>query len=362
MVAMMIALLAGLPVVAPVSVEAQARTQDVHYGAIFQFDPGVGELDKYDVIEGIRLGQLVIAEYLGVATLPNLRIYVLGEVDSGGDSTLATTFGSEIEVYTGSEVWQFLTPIERIETLVHELVHVYQNLMIAGSFDVEPLWFAEGTAEAIGFQAVQPLGVTDQDEIYNMMGYMLNEYPVDRPLSELEGFASMDADAYPLAYIAVQYLLGSRGLSISAIADVYDGLAAGRSFGDAFASAFGITLADFYAEFDAWRASFARTDELDDDFWVDEVRSVPSALTLTSVSAQVRPDGQVMLAGQTAPGVACDLSVFIGSTIIERPAAANGSGEVYWLVSVPEGSLPGNGAFTASCGGDPVQGTFAIVP
>ena len=156
-------------------------------------------------------------------------------------------------------MWQALSQIERVETLVHELFHVYQNLMIESAVEPELAWFAEGTADAVGFQAIFPLGVTDQDEVYNLMSYMLTEYPVATPLSQLEGFAAMEADAYPVAYMAVQYLLGSRGLSVSAIGEVYDGLAARKTFAESFETAFGVSLPDFYAEFEAWRPGIVQT-------------------------------------------------------------------------------------------------------
>ena len=356
----LIVLTVALPMAAPIEASAQARAQEVHNGATFLFDPGVSELDKYDVIEGIRLGQLMIASYFGVPNLANLRVTVLGTADAESDTTLASTYGSEIEVYTGSGVWQDLSQIERVETLVHELFHVYQNQMIEYASEPELLWFAEGTADAVGFQAIFPLGVTDQAEVYNLMSYMLTMYPMTTPLSQLEGFDSMDADAYPLAYMAVQYLLGSRGLSVSAIGEVYDGLAAGRTFADAFATAFGVSLPAFYAEFEAWRTGIVRTSVLDDDFWTEDLSATTSALVLDPVPTQVSPAGQLILSGQAAPDVACTLDVMIGATTIQRSAESNGEGEVYWLVSMPEGTVPGAGSLIASCGGAPVNAAFSI--
>ena len=357
---LLIALAVGLPMAVPLEVSAQARGQEVHNGATFLFDPGVSELDKYDVIEGIRLGQLMVATYFGIPNLANLRITVLGAADPQSDTTLAITFGSEIEVYTGSEVWQSLSQIERVETLVHELFHVYQNQMIASAIEPELLWFAEGTADAVGFQAIFALGVTDQDEVYNLMSYMLTMYPLVTPLSQLEGFDSMSAEAYPVAYMAVQYLLGSRGLSVSAIGDLYDGLAAGQTFAAAFETAFGVSLPEFYVEFEAWRAGIVQTIVLDDDFWVGELASTTSALVLDPTPTQVSPTGQLIVSGQAAPDVACTLAVMIGATTIQRPAESNGEGEVYWLVSMPAGTVPGSGSLSASCGGAPANAVFAI--
>ena len=355
----LIALTVGAPMATPVVAGAQAIPQETHFGATFRFEPGVTGLDRYDVLEGIRLGQIAIANYLGIPNLPT-QVHVLTAANDEGETTLATTFGSEIEVYTGSRIWLSLSPIERVETLVHELFHVYQNLMIEDSIDVEPLWFAEGTADAFGFQAIFPMGVTDQDEVYNLMSYMLTKYPLTTPLSQLEGYDTMDADAYPMAYMAVQYLLGSRGLSVSAIGDVYGGLAAGQTFAQAFETAFGVSLPDFYAEFEAWRPSIVKNAELDDDFWIDGAVTTTSALTLAPVPALVPATGQLMVSGQTAPEVTCTLDITLGSSTMQRPAESNGAGEVYWLVSMPEGTLPGDVAFTAACGGTPVSAQFAI--
>lgn len=361
MMALTLAVLVGLPTMAPAMVGAQARAQEVHHGATFLFDPGISELDKYDVIEGVRLGQLAIAIYLGVPNLPNLRITAMAAGDDESDTTLATTFGSEIEVYTGSDVWQSLSQIERVETLVHELTHVYQNLMIENAVEPEPLWFAEGTADAVGFQAVIPIGVTSQDEVYNLMSYMLTTYPFTTPLSQLAGYDSMGADAYPVAYYAVQYLLGSRGLSVSAIADVYDGLAAGKTFADAFQAAFGVTLPEFYAEFEAWRPQIMQTENLDDDFWARTVTPTASPLTLDSLTAELTVGGQMMVRGTTAPDTACSLMMTTGTASVQRAAESNSQGEVYWIVSLPEGSVPGSGTLSANCGGAPVDAAFAIV-
>ena len=56
-------------------------------------------------------------------------------------------------MYAGSEVWNGVAPVERVETLVHEFFHIYQNVMTEENDSAVPLWFTEGTAEAAGFLA-----------------------------------------------------------------------------------------------------------------------------------------------------------------------------------------------------------------
>ncbi|MCO5221514.1 MAG: hypothetical protein M9947_07995 [Thermomicrobiales bacterium] len=342
------------------AVALQQSTTEEYHGATFVISPNVSEHDRYAVIEGIRLGQQIIGQYLGVEHLPNVRIYILTTADDGGDSILASTFGSEIEVYTGSTTWQRLSPIERVATLVHELTHVWQNLMIAGAVEPELAWFAEGTAEAIGFQAVISLGVSDQAEVYNLMFYMVTRQADTRPLSELEGFASMTAPAYPVSYLAVQYLLGSRGLSVAAIGAVYDHLAAGETFAQSFQATFGVSVLDFYQEFEAWRVGIERVLVLDDDFERETTAPQPSAITMIALPTAATVDTQLIMVGQTTPHAECGLDLALTQHRLRRTAIANGSGEVFWLVSLPEDIQPGPGAIMISCGADAVSGSLTI--
>ena len=120
-----------------------------------------------------------------------------------------------------------------------------------------PLWFDEGVAEAIGYLAITQIGVLDQDDIYELTSYLLTAYPVMGGLEQFAPYGSLTTEAYPLSYIAVQYLLGRSGLSVSALGDFYRAVASGSSVDDAFRSTFGISLDEYYVEFNAWRISSA---------------------------------------------------------------------------------------------------------
>ena len=111
---------------APSAVPLQAELE----GVTFWFDPGVTEADREDVIEGIRLGQAVIANYLGLENLYEIQVTVLETANADRPDAVASTLGFEIEVYAGGESWQYAPRLIRIETLVHELTHVYQNQLL----------------------------------------------------------------------------------------------------------------------------------------------------------------------------------------------------------------------------------------
>ena len=123
-------------------------------GVTFSFDPGVTEADRADVIEGIRLGQEIITNYLGLERLREIQVTVLEVASADRPYAVASTRGFEIAVYAGGESWQYAPQLIRIETLVHELTHVYQNQLLGPAEMRIPLWFDEGAAEAMGSVAI----------------------------------------------------------------------------------------------------------------------------------------------------------------------------------------------------------------
>lgn len=347
----------------PVPVAATTGcASETHHGIAYCFDPELTARDRADIVEGVRLGQRVIELYFGDPAMDDTQITGLQHVSPFGDGLLATTRDRAIAIYAGSEVWRLTAPIERIETLVHEFFHIYQNVMTAERDVAVPLWFTEGSAEAVGYLATSQIGVTDQAEFYASSAYSLTAAPFVGTLADLDAVGSMDASAYPLAYIAVQYLLGSRGLSVSSIGEVYRALQAGSTFADAFTTVFGVSPDAFVAEFEAWRPNFQQVAEAPDDFWPITGFAQPSAVTLQQVPAAVAPDEQMIVIGATAPLAGCTATVQFGAETIERETYANGEGLVFWLVTVPADAVAGPGTVTAGCGGTLAAGSFVVTP
>lgn len=347
----------GQPVPTSTAGSCDATVQN---GIDFCFDANLPERDRDDITEAVRLGQDVIAQYFGNPEMTGVRINGFSSVSAGGDENLATTLDRSIAVYAGSAVWQSIPPVERIQTLVHEFFHVYQNVMIQQSDAVIPLWFTEGTAEAVGYLAATQLGVTDQTEFYDMAEYSLTEYPIPGTLQDLQSNGSMGADAYPLAYIAIQYLLGSKGLSVSALGDVYTQLQQGATFEQAFQTVFGESLDQFSAAFEAWRPSLQQETELPDDFWPNDGTTQPAAITLQTVPQTATRDQQIVVVGKTLPLNACDATLQLGASSLERQTYSNGEGEVFWLITIPNDAPTGPATLTFSCGSAPATSQITI--
>jgi hypothetical protein len=212
----------------------------------------------------------------------------------------------------------------------------------------------------VGFQIVSQLGVTDQDEIYASNLYSLTEFPASGPLSNLDTSDSMGADAYPLAYVAVQYLLASKGMSVAALGDVYSRLEDGASFEEAFAAVFGEPLDQFYADFEALRAQLQQVTQLPDDFWPIEEDALPAPVVLGDTPPQVGRGQQMVVVGKTRPLTDCDAELRLGVETVRRETYANGEGEVFWLITVPVDAPVGPATLSVACDAMPVTAQLAI--
>ncbi len=332
----------------------------VEHGVNFCFDSNLPERDRSDITEAVRLGQDVIAQYFDNPDLSGVRINGFSSVSSDGDESLATTLGRSIAVYAGSDVWQGIPPIERIQTLVHEFFHVYQNVMTENSDAIVPLWFTEGTAEAVGFQAVSQLGVTDQAGFYAMAAYSLTNFPVPETLADLAASDSLTADSYPLAYIAVQYLLGSKGMSVSALGNVYTELENGATFAQAFQTVFGESLDQFYTEFEAWRPSFQQVERLPQDFWPNDGSGQPAAVAIQAVPQTAARDEQIVVSAATGSLTSCTATLQLGTGSLQRQNYANGTGALFWLITIPSDAPTGPATLTVDCGAAPATAEITI--
>jgi hypothetical protein len=344
---------------APTPAANTCQTEVIH-NVSYCMDPALTERDRGDIVEGVRLGQDTIEAYFGNPDLGNIQITGLQGVSPYGDGLLATTRERSIAVYAGSVVWNGVAPVERIETLVHEFFHIYQNVMTGENDSAVPLWFTEGSAEAVGYLAAAQIGVTDQTEFYALTSYSLTVSPFTGTLDDLDTATSMGADAYPLAYLAVQYLLGSRGMSVSALGDVYTLMHDGADFDDAFAQVFGLTPDQFSAEFEEWRPSLQPVTELPDDFYPPTGQALVGPVTLQVVPQQAERDRQLVVTASTEAMATCAAALQLGMETLDRETVANGEGNVFWLFSIPPDAPAGAAQVTVDCGTGPASAPLSI--
>lgn len=176
--------------------------------------------------------------------------------------------------YAGVIIWSFdsetgqdSTDVRKVRvTLKHELVHVVEALLkgryvgdvAVGDPRRMPVWFSEGTAEALsgGSTGGAPRTLDEMNELIAEYG-RINPiaWKVDLPPSEYV-LRSYPNYYYPMAHLAVEYLLDTDGPDRSPkdLAAVMLDMGNDASFAEAFESHLGISESDYEAQF------FARMD------------------------------------------------------------------------------------------------------
>jgi hypothetical protein len=172
--------------------------------------------------------------------------------------------------YAGVIIWSFDHEAGREATnvsavrinLKHELVHVAEQLLMGrwtGNVAVSdpqrmPVWFSEGTAEALsGWTTTAAPRTLDQiDGLIAKYG-RINPiaWRVDLPMSEVLASDAYPRYYYPMAHLAVEYLLDPQGLGKSPedLAAVMLDLGNDVSFAEAFENHIGISQSDYETQF-----------------------------------------------------------------------------------------------------------------
>lgn len=175
---------------------------------------------------------------------------------SGG----AFAAGDAVYLYLGP-MWRVSSASERAATVAHELVHVAQYHLAAGStgysidrVELGPAWLIEGSAEWAAARVLDETGLRRFDDAQAERLFLAALDDVS--LADVENASSSDhspdARPYVIGFLAVQRLVQERGEA--AFFDYFEALSRSSSWREAFQRAFGDSPEDFYARFDADRA------------------------------------------------------------------------------------------------------------
>ena len=108
-------------------------------------------------------------------------------------------------------------------------------------------------------------------------------------------------EVYSLAHLAIQGLLARNGQSISALFQIFDEIGDGATFEDAFADTFHVSVDQFCADVEAWRATLAPVDDYPPDLVVYQGEDLPSEVAFASAPAQAEPGQQVLVTATRPP-------------------------------------------------------------
>jgi hypothetical protein len=182
-------------------------------------------------------------------------------IEVGGLSLGATAYYAGIIIPSfDSEVGHSPTHVWAVRCdLKHEMVHVVEALLkgnFVGDIPVGdprrmPVWFSEGTAEVLGcFSVAAPRTLDEVNSLIAKYG-RINPiaWRVDLPPSEVGD--EYPKYYYPMAHLAVDYLLDADGLGRSPhdLAAVMLDMGSGASFASAFEAHIGLSESEYEAQF-----------------------------------------------------------------------------------------------------------------
>lgn len=331
--------------------------------ANFLFDSTTSQEDADLIEEGIRLAQDFFVEELGATIDPSVHVTTRPGAGAQDGGVVAFSMGRSIIIYTGSPGWADGSPVQRLSTVVHEYTHYYQY-MRAGERHVESAaWFEEGVAEYLALTALDRRLLLDQKSIESWFATTLIIVPPSFTLTELESpsaFNALGATNYPFAYFAVKEAL--QGTSLAAVDIYYGQLAEGAGFEHAFAAAFGISPDLHYAVVEEQMATLIGSAEMPDDIAVSEGVENESPVRVVDAPELVHSGEQMVIRARTVEASFCTLVVQTeaGALPIERRTFADGDGDIFWLVTVPDDLPPGSALLIFDCGLEPVEAGFEI--
>jgi hypothetical protein len=165
-------------------------------------------------------------------------------------------------LYWGASSWQAgAGDVQKI--IAHELFHALQyqtdHLNNAGSTPLDqvrptgPVWLDEGTPEMIAYR------VADDRLLLSYQSVLNNQFAIAKrisaPLNQLERLSQTGIpNVYSLFALSVDHLGKTAPAGLAAFAVYYRALGAGAAWPDAFKQAFGMSVADYYANFAEFRS------------------------------------------------------------------------------------------------------------
>lgn len=142
------------------------------------------------------------------------------------------------------------TRADSMKTVAHEYTHIWQGSLgaISGIYQPLPGWINEGLAEYLGYVVMEDAGEMDWDDIrpFVLQGALNDQ--LDVPLNEVDTWAGH------VGLIAIDWLVASSPNGLMSLRILGDEVGKGRSSAQAFRTAFGLEMEEFYRQFEVWRA------------------------------------------------------------------------------------------------------------
>jgi Peptidase of plants and bacteria len=321
----------------------------------FDIANAVSTEDAVYVREGITLAQDYVTATLSDISDSPIRVAVFDNDDFFCGQALACATETSIVVLAGTPQWNSLAPFERVHAIVHEYIHVYQYAMAHDGMETMPAWFIEGMADYLAYNAVTDLGLVRETDVHDFHTWTLAWNPDMAALDDLENsyaFYGEYGPAYSLAYLAIDHLMKDRPLSD--LDRFLEQVGKGHNWRASFQKVFERDLNAFYRSFANARDDLVAPRRMPKPFSPVIPEFDGSPLVIDSVSTPVAVGDQLTVLARADAAAVCRIRLRnenSGEDMFQS-TFTDGSGHLFWLMTIPESLGEGPATITAACGGD----------
>ena len=247
----------------------------------YDITPNVPERQEQIIKTGLQIAQDFLDSELGggisTEARKNIMVKIVatgrGNEERGGGGACCTAFSETGGVSTmrpffdvAHPHWDFPASARRYwtlkadhrKTVVHEYTHVWHHHLGCITKFWQPLgnWIQEGTAEFVATEAMIESGEMDRSEVMEvMLSRARGSGEFSRPLRDFAEGAIGDSGIWPghVGFLALHRIVPSALGGILSLRTLCEEVGDGASVPAAFETAFGVSLDDFYADFEKYR-------------------------------------------------------------------------------------------------------------
>ena len=201
-----------------------------------------------------NLDKLFEQQALYLRTPPNDPGLLLWKKRMQDYTTIAVATPGAIWIWV-SNFWRGMSSGSRTVATAHEYFHIVQRATSRVSSDSAPLWLIEGTADYFAYQLAAQNGLANlerkrRETVHRARGIV---YPLSS-MTTLSGSNTEDYDTpYTFGYLAVEWLARKYPAELLQLR-YWENRSQVASSSQAFEKTFGVTLDNFYREFETYRA------------------------------------------------------------------------------------------------------------
>jgi len=342
------------------SAEQSAWADEPH--VTIRIEPGVSQEDVAYAQEGVALARAYLNDTGFGAPESYLLVILRKTIDPTIDDYFGFYVNQIVVVITGTSEWVRLSPLERIQIVAHEYVHAAEFQGIALDRPDIPRWLIEGIAQYLSYSALVEAGLVERQDVREYHQWAVGSFP-QLGLRHLERPYAFYTDpvAYNRSYLGIEQLM--HRVHIDDLALYFNRLRTGYGAEMAFEKTFGVTIEEFYRDFDRQQWTIKAPAVPPVAFLPVIAQHVSSAVAIDDVPGFLAASNQLLVLGRAVPGSTCRFSLTPDgeAAAIKGETHADAAGRLFWLVTIPADTSPGWRTITVECGAEAVTAPIEIL-